>query len=403
MNTKNELMKTNEQTDALGTVAKRTSETAGMVLAEKAKAMVQARIVQALNRPRNTMTCRTRILQACQRPRFAEAARYQVKNRGSGPSIRFAEEFARDWDNLFTETVIVYDDEEKRIVHTESTDLETNTSFGFDVVIEKTVERNSAGGREVLATRKNTYGKDVYILRATEEEVLTKANSAVSKAMRTNILRHCPSDIQEEAMEVCITTVRDRDAKDPDAAKKALIDAFVRLNVMPDDLAAYLGGPIAQASPAQLTELRGVWTLLNEGQTTWAEVVEEKPAEGEDAPQSTKDRIKAKSAGKKKAAPKEQPAEEADANMAAAREARKDAEKAASEEAPAEKTEEPSVELIGRLSRAFGFGMQASDAADVPTEYDKFLAHAWTLGQAGETFDSAAYAYEVEQELAAQA
>lgn len=255
-------------------LAQRTGETAGMAQAAKAKALVQARYVMALERPRSIDKVRVNLLAECRRPGFAEAARYQVRNRGAGPSIRFAEAWVRLAGNIDTTVTTLYDDEDKRIVNVAATDLETNATWSKDITIQKTVERKSAQGREVVGgVRTNSYGEQVYIVRATDEELLTKENAVVSKALRVLSLRLCPGDIVDECMAQVMQTQRDRDAKDPAAARKALADGFARLNVMPDQLEQYLGGPLANVSPADLTELRGVWSAIGEGETTWKQAL----------------------------------------------------------------------------------------------------------------------------------
>ena len=47
----------------------------------------------------------------------------------------------------------------------------------------------------------NSYGDTVYLVEATEDDLLTKQAAHVSKVIRTAALRLLPSDILEEAME----------------------------------------------------------------------------------------------------------------------------------------------------------------------------------------------------------
>jgi hypothetical protein len=72
--------------------------------------------------------------------------------------------------------------------------------------------------------------------------------------------------------------VRAKDAKDPDAARKELADAFATLSVLPADLKGYLGHELGQCSPAELTQLRGLFAGIRDGAITWAEVLAEKAA-----------------------------------------------------------------------------------------------------------------------------
>lgn len=252
-------------------------ETAVAAAASQAKAQVEARYLMALQRPRDMDDVRVRILNECKRPRFAEAAIYAKPVGGTrieGPSIRFAEAALRCLGNVDVQTPTLYEDDEKRIVRVMVTELEANTTYSSDITIQKTVERRKVReGQQVLGTRTNTKGDTVYIVRATEDELLNKTLAAVSKAIRNNGLRILPGDILEEAMELCERTRRDRDAKDPEEARKRIVDAFAGLGVKPADLAAYLGHDVASCSPAELDDLRKVFAAVKDGETTWAEVL----------------------------------------------------------------------------------------------------------------------------------
>jgi hypothetical protein len=115
-----------------------------------------------------------------------------------GPSIRFVEEAHRIMGNIVSAVCTLYDDENKRIVRVEVTDLEANLQHGQDITIEKCVERRYADQeRTVIRQRLNKQGKLVYIVRATEDELQAKENALVSKAMRTEGLRLIPAALKE--------------------------------------------------------------------------------------------------------------------------------------------------------------------------------------------------------------
>lgn len=254
------------------------AETAATAAAAREKAAVEARYLVAINRPRNVDAFRLRLLQACERPGFAEVAEYAKpvgQSKVRGPSIRFVEEALRHFGNVDTPTVVTLDDDERRIIRISVTDLETNTSFSTDVILAKTVERKKPKpGEEVLRVRTNSQGEPVSIIRATEDDFLNKQNAAVSKAIRNNGLRVLPSDIVEEAMEQARETVKNRDAKDPAAARKKIVDAFFALGVMPQQLVEVLGHALESVTAAELTLLRSLYTALKDGQATWPEIAE---------------------------------------------------------------------------------------------------------------------------------
>lgn len=256
----------------------RRPETQGMALAARAQAEVQARYIVALQRPRNIEEVRVRILQHCKRPRFAQIAEYAKPVAGQkvkGPSIRFVETALQEYGNVMPDATIIYDDDDKRVVRVSVTDLERNVTYYDDAIIEKFVERRKPKqGDEVLGTRTNSYGDQVFKIRADEDAFANKCASAVSKKTRNLGLRILPADITDEAMEVCRVVRETKDAMDPAAARRQLVDAFVELRVMPADLDAYLGHSFDQASPAEMDDLRAAYASVRTGEATWVALVE---------------------------------------------------------------------------------------------------------------------------------
>ena len=254
-------------------------ETSASAVAARERAAVEARFTVALHRPRNFDQARQAILAACRRPLFAAKVLYAKPIGGRkvhGLSIRFAEEAARAWGNLDVAAVVVFDDQERRIYRVYATDLETNSSQHQDVVVEKFVERKLIrAGDEVLGSRTNIQGDTVYKKVATEDEVMVKANAAMSKAKRNVILMLIPSDICEEAETVSVETVRNQDAEDPEAARKQIVDAFYKLGVSADQVKSIVGKPLDQLNPGDLNLLRQVHSGLAQGEVTWAEIEED--------------------------------------------------------------------------------------------------------------------------------
>lgn len=266
-------------------------ETAISAAAAQAQAVIQSRYIMAYQRPRDMDNVRVNLIKACARPRFAETAVYRKpvgkkKNERTGaweqsyiegPSIRFAEEAARALGNVDIQTPVLYDDFEKRIVGVRVTDLESNTSYSEDITVQKTVERRQLKeGQQSMGQRLNSYGDAVYLVEATDDEVMQKVSALKSKAIRNAILRVLPSDIREEAIEQAYATVANRDAVDPEAAKKRVVDAFAQVGVLPVELKKYLGHALETCSPAELGELRKVYTAIKEGEDSWASALADK-------------------------------------------------------------------------------------------------------------------------------
>lgn len=255
-----------------------TGETASMVLAAQAKALVSARFEIAIRQPRDVDAVRARLLKECKRPSFAAVAIYQkpVGKGIEGPSIRFAEACLQAMGNLAIETPAIYDDAEKRILRVTVSDMETNVTHSKDVTIMKRVERSSLKeGQTPIRTRTNSYGKPVYVVEATDDEILNQENALVSKALRTTGLRLVPGWLIDECMELVRATRKTADAEDPDAALLRLYDAFGAQGVTVEALKEWLGhdGP---PQPKELEELRGIYTAIRDGDATWREVLDAK-------------------------------------------------------------------------------------------------------------------------------
>ena len=261
----------------------RSAETAVTAAAETAKAMVQARFLVALNRPRNFDNARIRLLAACRRPRFAAMARYKKPIGGGyaeGPSIRFADEAVKILGNIDTRQEVIYEDDEQRIVQVSVTDLETNLSKSDTICIKKVIERKKIHkGQEVIGRRENTKGEMVYLIKANDDELVNKEANLCAKKRRNLELQLIPQDLIEECEAEVVDTMHREDKEDPEASRKRVMDSFAALSVMPSDLEDYLGHKTSSCSPAEMQNLRELYAAIRDGQTTWAEVMESKVAE----------------------------------------------------------------------------------------------------------------------------
>lgn len=274
--TQAEFMGTESAMPSMSTPLPMLADPAAIAAAEGAKARIQAAYVMAMHNPRSFMKSRKRILDACSRPSFASKVEYSKPIGGGkvkGPSIRFAELALREWQNVMVETQTIYEDDEKRRILVRVLDLETNATFSKEIQIGKTVERKDPTGREVIRERPNTQNKTVYVVRATEDELLNKEAALVSKAIRNEGLRLIPQDIIEEALEAAKAAMRG-DAKDPLEAIRKLCDYFsasFRVNV--DQLEEYLGHPVDECTWEEVDDLRAVANAIKEGEAKWSDYV----------------------------------------------------------------------------------------------------------------------------------
>lgn len=298
------------------TVAMSASENAAIAMAAQQKAIVEARYKMALARPRDLDKVRQDMLKDARRPSFAAVAIYHkpIGKGVEGPSIRFVEAAIRNMTNILTETATVSEDDERRVIRVAVSDLETNTYFSQDVTVTKTVERSKLPqGETPIRMRTNSYGKPVYILHGTDDDILNKQNALISKAVRTLGLRLIPGDLVDEALFYVRQTMAQQDAQNPDAAKNRIIDAFAQLGVQVDMLKDYLGHELSSIDPNELQTLRGIYSSIKEGETSWKAVMDDKAEKDAEAKAAKKPAAEpAKAAPKATTKKNPEPAESGD-------------------------------------------------------------------------------------------
>ena len=260
-------------------------ETASSAIASQAKAMIESRYIMAMRNPRNWDQVRQDILKECRRPSFAHnPSTYYNKPIGKGVEglgIRFTEVALRCMKNVLIETTMVFEDETKEVHRVSVTDLESNVTYPLDVRVSKTVERSKpSSDGSYISVRKNSYGKDVFTVLGSDDDLLNKRGALISKAIRTLGGRIIPGDIQDEATDIIKKIRLDSAAKDPDSERKKIVDAFASLGVKASDIVNYLGHPIDQCSPSEIVDLRGIFGAIKDGESSWKSVMENKQGEG---------------------------------------------------------------------------------------------------------------------------
>jgi hypothetical protein len=293
----------NPTESALPVAAQSASESAALAMAAQQKAVVEARYKMALARPRDLDMVRQKMLKDASRPSFAMVAIYHkpVGNGIEGPSIRFVESAIRNMTNILTETSTVSEDDERRVIRVAVSDLETNTYFSQDVTVTKTVERRKLPqGEKPIRVRTNNNGQPIYILHATDDEILNKQNALISKAVRTLGLRLIPGDLVDEALWEIKKTMAQQDRQDPDAAKHRIIDAFAQIGVSVEALKEFVGHELSALTPNEIQLLRTTYTSIKDGETSWKAVMDDKAEKEANA----KEKQKQNATTAKKAEPK---------------------------------------------------------------------------------------------------
>jgi len=284
--------------------------------AAAAKAEIEARIIAARKWPRDVDQFREGILKDCRRPGFADIALYQKpvgrkKNPQTGQwedafavdfSVRFIESALQHWCNVHITARIGYEDTDRALLTVAVVDVQRNVGYSTDAMLDKLVERKEVkAGRKARGMRENSYGDVVYLLEATKDEFRNVMGAERSKLLRDNGKRLLPRDVLEEARAMIDATVANENAKDPDAAKKKVLDKFSALGISASMLKEYLDRPVETLTQKDLAEMATLYNGLKEGDFTWADVMrthkeaaegeDSKPAEGARTPPRARDKI----------------------------------------------------------------------------------------------------------------
>lgn len=249
-----------------------------LVLAAQLQAEVQAQVIMAERNPRDWDQVREKLLKECKRSSFAEAARYNkpIGKGVQGFSIRFAEAAIQCAKHVHVTVRTIFEDDEQRKIQIKVFDAQEGISYADEVSIEKTIERRSVpAGSDVIRTRKNKQGDQLYIIAATEDDLLNKTNAAKSKSIRNSGLRLIPGWLQEEALDLIKATNKSQDEKNPDAAKQKLFDSFGEVGVDVSSIKKFLGHEAGTLTPLELQTLRGLYSAIKEGETTMYQVLAE--------------------------------------------------------------------------------------------------------------------------------
>ncbi len=241
-------------------VADRTVAVAAM--AETQTQEVRGAMLLAKEFPRSEDDARDRILRTCGHPGFAEKVHYSYP-RGTttikGISIVGAREMARAWGNIRNGVVIVSDDDTHRTLQAFAWDMESNEYISAQDTFKK------------LAQRK--FGDVTKWVTVDERDLRELTSRRASLLLRNCILAVLPWTLKNEVSETATATMENKAAKDPDAARRSVVDGFSSVNVPIKELEDYIGHAVASCSPKELEDLRTIWRAIKEGETQWADYI----------------------------------------------------------------------------------------------------------------------------------
>ena len=269
-----------------------------------AQAQIQSAYIMAERHPRDWDAAEQQILKECRRPQFcaidpypkkygSSIAMYGVPRGGKFEGDKWVPNIVRDLTIRFAEMALPYiknasvdlwpmgEDEQQRVFRVVRIDYESNVAEGEIIIVPKTVERSKVkDGDMVLSQRTNSFGKPVYIIRATNEEMDTTKLALYSKRKRNLVLSMLPGWLKEAAKSQILATQRKADAIDPDAARRALYAGFAQVGVSVEEIKTYMGHS-NDLNPAELEDLRVLYAVIAGGHTTWKEILAAKEENGD--------------------------------------------------------------------------------------------------------------------------
>jgi len=247
-------------------------------LVASAQREVESAVILAKRFPRDLDRSYQSIVRACKRFSFAEKAGYKfprgkkqdangrwVQNFVEGPSVYLARELAKAWGNIRFGITILSDDDEIRSLCGWAWDLESNLRVEMPASFKKLQQRKVKQDDGSMRTAWVT--PDERDLRE-----LTNKHGAI--CVRNALLSLIPADVIDDCRRVASEVVNKKVTEDPDAQRKAVLQAFDGLNVNAANLQELIGCPISQASPAQIVQLKGFYAAIRDGQTTISELLD---------------------------------------------------------------------------------------------------------------------------------
>lgn len=243
---------------------------------------VQAAVVMAKKFPRDQKKAMDAILVACARKTLAEVAVYSYVKGGShvtGPSIRLAEAIVQAWGNIQTGVIEVDQRNGVSTCLAYAWDLESNTRQEVEFKVRHERYSKKKGIEQLSEAR------DIYEMVANQG----------ARRRRACILGLIPGDIVDAAKAQCEQTLLASADTGPEAIKR-MVEKFMEHNVTREMLEKRIARNLETITPAQIIQLRTIYTSLKEGMSsieTWFEVPQAAQPEGTTQTEKLKNSMKA--------------------------------------------------------------------------------------------------------------
>tara|TARA_Y100000310_G_scaffold255356_1_gene262755 strand:+ start:1993 stop:3543 length:1551 start_codon:yes stop_codon:yes gene_type:complete len=226
--------------------------------AAREESEVKAAVVLARNFPRDEQAAFVAMQRSARRPTFALGALYSFPRGGraiTGPSVKMAREMARCWGNLQHGIRLLSMDQDYVHVEGWAWDLQTNTRVGSEAKFKRLVQRKQ-GGQTVWQ-------------EPDERDLRELVNKHGAVCVRNSILQLMAPDVVDELERMCLATnqkAAEGDIEeDRDQVLRSLAAAFANIGVTTKMLEQYVGHALEVITPAELVDLRAVFTALRDG------------------------------------------------------------------------------------------------------------------------------------------
>lgn len=215
---------------------------------ERAIAEAQGKMILARRFPRSMAEARAEFMEACADPEFAATAFYAVKNRGSGPSIRFAEEIARCYGHMDYGHRELSRTEGKSEVEVYAWDMQKNNFSRRQITVEHVLDTQD-GPRKLR----------------NQGDIDNRIANIASKQARGRILALMPKALVAAGIARCKLTISGGGEKTIAQRVTAMVEAFSKFGVTPKHLQDHLGHPTDTTTVDELADLIGIYNAIKEG------------------------------------------------------------------------------------------------------------------------------------------
>jgi len=256
MNTTPDTQTTVPNPFAVTTTANAPTGAAAAAVVQREIAEVQAAMTVAKKFPRDPIAAMDRILQACARPTLAQTALYQYQRGGSdisGPSIRLAEELARNWGNIVCGVTEL----------TRTTGVSECLAYAWDMESNYRDEKRFVV-RHWRDTKSGGYAvkdeRDIY-------EIIANQGARRKRACLLSVI---PGDVQETALAQCELTLKTHEDVTPERLA-AMVDAFEKFGVTKTMMEKRIQRRFDAMTPALMVQLRRIFNSLRDGMSAAAD------------------------------------------------------------------------------------------------------------------------------------